>query len=406
MKTICFVVPSFPTVSETFVTNQLVQAKKQGYKIVVLTKKQLTLNQSSQKKLLEKHQILKSIHIIDFNIPRRKLKRRLQALVLIIKHLKYWLRVKEMPLRRRFSMLPFQLNFYKQFKDVSVFHIQFAVAGIELAKMKHIGLLPGDIVTTFHGYDAHFKDVDELSRLQQRYKGLLTESKYITANTSYLTKKITLIGAEVSKLHTIPMGVDLKFFKSTQEKQILPNRKVNLLSVGRLVALKGFDYAIKSVKILVDEGYDIHYTIVGSGAEKEALEQLIKDLKLTKQVFLLGAKHQNEIKQLLEINQVFLMSSITDETGRAEAQGLVTAEAQAMGLPVVAFKSGGVPHTVLDGKTGFLVLEKDIEAYAQAILKIIDDPKLFKTMSNEARNFTKTHFSSEKLALDMMKLYE
>lgn len=406
MKTICFVVPSFPTVSETFVTNQLVQAKLYGYQVIILTKKQLSVSQSSQKELLEKHQLLESINVVDFKIPKQKIRRRFLAFVLILKHLKYWLRVNSKPIRERFSILPFQLEFYRQFKNVSVFHVQFAMAGVELAKMKAIGVLPGNLITTFHGYDAHFKGVDELAHLQQRYKVLLAESKYLTANTSYLTKKVEQLGAEASKIQTIPMGVDLKFFKPTQEKQILPNTKVNLLSVGRLVALKGFDYAIKSVKVLVDKGYDVQYTIVGLGAEKETLEQLIIDLKLTKQVFLLGAKHQNEIKQLLEKNEVFLMSSITDVTGRAEAQGVVTAEAQAMGLPIVAFKSGGVPYTVIDSKTGFLVLEKDTEAYAQAIIKIIDNPKLFKTMSKEARNFAMAHFSGEKLALDMMKLYE
>src|SRR5690606_9807928 len=283
-KTICFVVPSFPTVTETFVTNQVLQAKMHGYQVLLLTDKLLPLEQSSQQELLTKHHILERIYVVAYDIPKSKLKRRIKAFFLILKHFKYWLRFEELSIRKRFSTLPFQLAFYNQFKEVSVFHIQFALAGLEIAKMKSIGLLPAKIITTFHGYDAHFETQDRLILLQQRYRLLLKYSQYLTINTNYLSKKVQLLGGEIGKIKIIPMGIDLEFFQSKSEKSISAKATIQLISIGRLVELKGFEYAVKSVKILVDKGFDVQYTIVGEGKDKDTLLQLISKLNLTESV--------------------------------------------------------------------------------------------------------------------------
>lgn len=100
------------------------------------------------------------------------------------------------------------------------------------------------------------------------------------------------------------------------------------------------------------------------------------------------------------------MSSVTDATGRCETQGVVTAEAQAMGLPVVAFNSGGVPYTIHDGETGILVKEKDVDRYAQAILEMINDSEKYQAMSVRAREFAVANFSREYMTKQFMTLYQ
>jgi len=408
MKTICFVVPTFPNTSETFVTNHVLRAKSHGYTTMVLTRQKLPLERSSQKELLIKHDILKTVQTYNFKIPKAKIPRAFKTVVFLVKYLKYWLQFKELSFKQRYTILPFQLDFYKQFKEVSVFHIQFADAGLELAKMKAIGLISGDIITTFHGYDAHYKDDNQLKDLKSRYKLLLQNSKYITVNTPYLSTQVkSFLKAEYhTKLRVIPMGIDLSFFKTKQNKVIAANTTVHLISVGRLIPFKGAAYAIQSVKKVVDKGYNVQYTIVGEGEERAKLAQMIIDLKLEHHVFLVGAKNQKEIKTLFESHDLFLMSSVTDTANRAETQGVVTAEAQAMGLPVVAFHSGGVPYTILDGKTGFLVKEKDVTAYAESIITLLENPDVYKMMSVTAKAFVLQHFCSSALASQFFELYD
>ncbi|MBU2939564.1 glycosyltransferase [Lacinutrix sp. C3R15] len=407
MKTVCFVVSSFPRVSETFVTNHVIQAKLQGYSVLLLVKKKLPITESSQKELIVKHDLLKDIYTTDYKIPSARLKRRLLALVYIIKYLKYWFQVKDVSFRKRFSSLPFQLAFYNLFKDVSVFHVQFATAGKELAKMKAIGLLKGDVITTFHGYDAHFNSDAALEVLKKRYQLLLEHSKYVTVNTPYLAKQVNAImpASSLARVVVIPMGIDLDFFKPKYRKDLVGKTTFKLISVGRLIDFKGFTYAIKSVRKVIDMGFPVRYTIVGAGVLNDALQDLIVRLKLEAHVFLVGAKNQKEIKDLFEAHDVFLMSSVTDSTNRAETQGVVTAEAQAMGLPVVAFNSGGVPYTILEGKTGFLVAEKDVTAYAEAIVKLLESPDDYSAMSSAAKAFVLQNFSSTTLATQFFELY-
>ncbi|WP_225035557.1 glycosyltransferase [Winogradskyella sp. SM1960] len=396
----------FPSISETFVTNHILQAKLHGYKVIVMTNIKLGLNNSSQKSLLSQHSILEKTYEVDYKIPKSKIKRRIKAFFLIIKFFKFWVRFKGGNTRKLFSTIPFKLGFYHQFKSISVFHVQFAKSGLELAKMKSVGLLKGKIITTFHGYDAHFKDDKGLSQLKQRYDLLFKMSESLTVNTIYLRDKVIALGGNPNGIKVIPMGIDLHFFEAQKEKFFSDNSVVNLVSIGRLVSLKGFEYAINSVKVIVDKGYDVLYTIVGDGEEKDRLQQLIYDLELSNKVFLVGAKNQQEIKDLLEANHIFLMSSITDETNRSEAQGVVTAEAQAMGLPIVAFRNGGVPYTIDEGKTGVLVKEKDVEAYAEGIIKLIESPDLYVNMSKNAKEFVSENFCRETLSELFFKLYD
>uniref|UniRef100_UPI00404AD566 glycosyltransferase n=2 Tax=Gelidibacter sp. TaxID=2018083 RepID=UPI00404AD566 len=405
MKTICFIVPSFPTTTETFVINHILQAKSFGYNVIVITKHLKSINESSQKELLLEHDILNQTYHIDYKIPSNKIPRLTLAFFYIIKHFKYWLRYKHLPSRKRFSILPFKLAFYCQFKNVSVFHIQFATAGMEIAIMKSIGLLSGHIVTTFHGYDAHFESNERQIQLKRRYELLLKESRYLTVNTPYLLKKIELLGGDFDKIKVIPMGVDLNFFQNKMVKVISKQSTIKLISIGRLIELKGFEYAIRSVKILIDKGYNVQYCIVGTGEMENYLLELISNLSLTNYVFLVGSKNQKEIRFLLEEHHIFLMSSITDLHGRAEAQGVVTAEAQAMGLPIVAFNCGGVPYTIIDGETGFLISEKDTSNYAQAIVNLIESPSLYSAMNRSAVKYVIENYSRDKLALEFFKLY-
>ena len=407
-KKVCFVTSSFPCVSETFVVNHVLQAKLQGYDIQLLVDKKLSIDASSQKALLSKHAILNTVTQIDYAIPRSKLRRRFTAFIFIIKYLKYWLKIKEISFRKRFSTLPFQLHFYKQFQDIAVFHVQFAIAGLELAKMKSVGLLQGDVITTFHGYDAHYNSDETLGTLKARYQLLLKHSKYVTVNTPYLAERVNAIMPveSLAKVVVIPMGIDLDFFNPKYGKDLEGKSEIKLLSVGRLIELKGFTYAIQSVRKVIDMGFSVSYTIVGSGAFYDELKALIISLKLNNYVFLVGAKNQKEIKDLFESHDIFLMSSVADKTQRREAQGVVTAEAQAMGLPVVAFNNGGVPYTISPNETGVLVPEKNIEAYAMAIVELLKNPNTYRDMHLATRGFISANFCTTTLAKRFFSLYE
>jgi len=405
IKTICFVVPAFPVASETFVTNQIIEVKKRGYKVMVLTHHLGKIEQSSQKTLLEQYGILDDVTVIEITVPKSKLKRFFSGLLLTFTYFKYWIRIPNLSLRYRIINSPFLLRYYSKFRHVDVFHVQFAAAGRGVAEMKACGLLQGKLITTFHGHDAHFTNAKQLKKLQEHYRFIFDVSDFITVNTPFLGDVVTKLGCKAEKLQVIPMGIDLEFFKSNVERKDFPLKQVRLISVGRLIALKGFKYAIDSVKILIDEGLDIQFTIIGQGPLYDSLNERIKKLNLQNHIRLLGKKSQVEIKSILDNSHLYLMSSIADKNGRSEAQGVVTAEAQAMGLPVVAFKSGGVPFTIKDGVTGFLVEEKNSLVYARAIKEVISDENRYHKMRSAAIDFAVNEFSNEAMMERFVGLY-
>lgn len=405
MKTICFVVPNFPSVTETFVINQIEEVKKRGYKVIILTHFLKTINKTSQEHIIEKYDLINDVEVIDYNIPKNKTIRILVGIYFLIKYFSFWINSSKVSLRHRIINLPYLLRFYGKFRHVDVFHIQFVNSGQGVAEMKEIGLLKGKVITTFHGYDLHSETKERLHFLKQRYKVLFDQSFYLTVNTNYLFNILKSFGANSKKVRIIPMGIDTSFFKNEKQKTIDKNKRINFISVGRLVKLKGHEYAIKSVKKLFDAGYDVKYTIVGEGKIRGELEGLIRSLNLDNVVFLAGNKNHFEIRNLFAESHIFLMSSITDQFGRAEAQGVVTAEAQAMNIPVIAFNSGGVIDTLLDNKTGLIVPEKDIVAYTKAMEELINVPEKYKNLSIESRKFVLSNLSKKIMTEQFIKLY-
>jgi colanic acid/amylovoran biosynthesis glycosyltransferase len=200
------------------------------------------------------------------------------------------------------------------------------------------------------------------------------------------------------------MGVDTSFFKPKQHPE--KENRIKLISIGRIVKWKGHDLGIQAVNNLVKEGFNPEYIIIGDGVERDNLKKLVEGLNLKNNVKLLGFKNQAEIKKYLQESDIFLMTSVYDKIGRRETQGVVTAEAQSCGLPVVAFRSGGIPYTLKEGKTGFLAEEKNVAEFTHHLRKLCTDDTLRKKMGQNARKFIEENFSNTKLAQKQLLLYE
>ncbi len=181
--------------------------------------------------------------------------------------------------------------------------------------------------------------------------------------------------------------------------------KIKLITVGRLDELKGQRYGIEVAKILKEKGYDFKYTLIGKGRNSAELQELISDYKLENHVYMEGEKSQTQVRDFLQSNDIFLMTSVLGKGNSREGQGLVSAEAQACGLPVVAFDSGGVKYTVQNRVTGFLVPERDVNAMTSAIEELVQNNILRKKMATKAREFISENFSYTGIAATWCEIY-
>lgn len=396
-KTILFKIWKFPHLSETFILAQIITAIKCGYIVRILVEDLLDIEESKQQDLIEKYNIIDKIIIENHQIPENKLVRLFKACFLIIINLTYFLKlIKYLQYEKALNISAiFKFQFYKQFRDYDIIHVQYGTNVKPVDIFKKIGLLSSKLVVSFHGHDAFFP-INGIISNNCYYDNLFNYGDLIVANTPYLAKIIEELGCPNKKLKTIPVGVDTIFFKPLKNKN-KHNDTIKLISIGRLDKVKGHMYAIEVVALLISNGHKIHLSIVGEGAERGKLERFIAAKKLKEFVNLTGKKNQQEVRSYLQEHDIYILAAVPVENNRRETQGLATLEAQACGLPAVVFDSGGVKYTVSEGETGFIVPEYDVDSMVQSIEELIDNAKLRKEMGKEAVIYVEKLFSQNKI---------
>ncbi len=151
-------------------------------------------------------------------------------------------------------------------------------------------------------------------------------------------------------------------------------RSYILLSVGRLVERKGFQYVIDALKKLVIDIPELKYYIAGDGYYMTALKKRVEDNGLQDHVFLLGKISAEEKDRLFRECDFFIMPSyMKKNTEDFEGFGIVYIEANMYGKYVIATRSGGIPDAVCEGVTGTFVETQDSESIYLKLKELYDD---------------------------------
>jgi glycosyltransferase involved in cell wall biosynthesis len=175
------------------------------------------------------------------------------------------------------------------------------------------------------------------------------------------------------------------------------------LFVGRLEERKGCNYLLEAMAEVKSVVPDAHLVFIGGGSKRAELEQMSRELNVNAEF--LGRVGDAEKRDWLSRARVFVGPSITAPDGDAEALGMVFAEAQATGLPVVSCYHGGVPEVVLDGKTGLLAAEHDSHGIAKHILRFLQDEAFWQACSHRAMNWMEERFDLIKQTQELEQIY-
>ena len=406
MKTLLFKIWQFPHLSETFILNQVITAIHNGFDVKLLVGEVLSFEASKQTKLFKKYNIADKIIIEDYNIPENKIYRFFKwcyLLITNISNLNYIIRFYKHQDSFSLTWL-FQLLFYKKFAQASVFHVQYGTNKSPVDVLKKINFIKANLVVSFHGHDAFFP-INGFIPNDGYYDCLFDSANAIVANTPYLAKTIKDLGCPSKILKTIPVGVDTSFFYPSAKKEKV-SKQFRLISVGRLSPVKGHIYAFKVVEKLINKGYNVLLTVVGEGSERKNLENFIIESKLVQIITLVGAKSQKEVRDLLWNSDLFLFPSVSKHFGKStETQGLATIEAEACGVPVVVFNSGGVKYTLKNGVTGFICEEFDCDCMFDKIKYLIDNNDLLESMKDNAVSFVRKNYDQKLIDKQWYYLY-
>jgi len=188
-------------------------------------------------------------------------------------------------------------------------------------------------------------------------------------------------------------GIDLEGFKPNFEEFNFTEKKSIILGViGRLHDAKGFDFAIKALKILQkNPTKKIILKIAGSGEEMANLQKTVKDLNLEKEVEFLG--WIGDSKEFFDQIDIFILPS------KIETFGLVILEAMKYGKPIIATNCDGPKEILRKDVDGLLVDIKSSEPIssqiAKAVEKLISDEKLANNLVKNSYQRLQTRFSIE-----------
>jgi len=240
--------------------------------------------------------------------------------------------------------------------------------------------------------------------------------KMIISNLAYKTDCITTPSASMKKIienygiknriEVIPNAIHLISFKEDDElKRTEIRKKYNLkendkiiLFVGRVASEKSIDRIIKALAIIKKRNTDKEkLLIVGNGPAMDELKQLARTLKVEEDVIFAGTISYEEIQHYYKMAYVFTIASTT------ETFGIVTIEALASGVPVVAVKAPGAADILTDAVDGLLV-DDNVEKIANALEKIIKEPELREKLSRGALK-TSEKYSINTISEVMLNLY-
>jgi glycosyltransferase involved in cell wall biosynthesis len=183
-------------------------------------------------------------------------------------------------------------------------------------------------------------------------------------------------------VHAVHCGIDTEAFRRDGAQGAEHGERVEVLTVAALEPRKGLDVLLRAL----DQVPGINLTMVGEGAERGHLEQLVAELGLGPRVRLLGAVGQHRLAELYGAADVFCLPSF------AEGVPTVLMEAMSMELPVVATHIMGVPELVEDGRSGLLVPPGRADLLANALARLTADPALRASLAAEARTRVESEF--------------
>ena len=257
-----------------------------------------------------------------------------------------------------------------RFEKLDILHVHYAIPHASAAFMaKQILATYGiniPFVTTLHGTDITLVGKDAT------YKPVVTfsinQSDGVTTVSDSL-KNDTLQHFDIQKeIKVIPNFIDFNRFslkpKDHFKKAIAPNNERILIHTSNFRKVKRTEDVIKMFQI-VQEKIPSKLLMVGDGPERNAMEQLCRELKICENVRFLGK--QDAIEEILSVSDLFIMPS------ESESFGLAALEAMACKVPVITTNAGGLPELNIDGYCGYMSNVGDVEDMAKNAIMILEN---------------------------------
>ena len=369
-KTLAVVAPDIGVISETFIRRHM-QDINPGHTVVVAHN-------------------ARGPHAGHWSVPGRRL-------ILNERSLHHGMYHVQRMFSKKFGLTgPDEILFAKPFLkaiDASVImaeYLNYSVPVVKLARQLSIPLF-----AHAHGYDVSRLLLDP--HWVRKYQSLNDIAGIITFSEAG-RRKLVSIGLNSQRIHVIPYGVNVADAPRTRPCSSV----VRCVSIGRMVAKKAPLLTLQAFRGALDCCPNLHLDYVGGGELLPAAQQFVREIGLEGNVTLHGPRPAEFVQQCLGNADIYIQHSIVDpDSGDEEGMPVAILEAMGESLPVVSTRHAGIPESVSEGKSGYLVNEGDSQEMSERIIALANDSDLRRTMGHAGWQIAKERFTWEKECADL-----
>lgn len=304
-----------------------------------------------------------------------------------------------------YRTFPVSGDFFARLKaeKPSIVHAHFAIDAVQALPIVRKLHLP--LVVSLHGSDV----TSTKSAIAKSFAGrhywrhrerLFRETSAFICVSQFIRKAAIHAGFPEQKLYVHYTGIDCERF---QPVAMARDPKL-ILFVGRLVEVKGCEYLLRAMALVQQHESEAHLEIIGDGPLRAQLEALAAELSV--RVRFRGVQSSDEVLRSMLRARILCNPSATATSGQMEGFGMVFAEAQAVGTPVVSFAHAAIPEAVSHGETGLLCPERDVDALADSLRSLLGDDALWTAMSKRANAWVRERFDIAQQSVNLESLYD
>jgi colanic acid/amylovoran biosynthesis glycosyltransferase len=274
-------------------------------------------------------------------------------------------------------------------QNPSIIHAHFATDAVQALPIADALRLP--LIVSLHGFDVTSRDESlrgsfaGRSYLAQKAKLFDRVSAFLCVSRS-IRDAAARAGFPEERLHVHYTGIDCDRFAPAHVERD-PNL---ILFVGRLVEKKGCEYLLRAMALVQQRHAQAYAEIIGDGPLRSQLEAMAKALGVRARFR--GVKNPEEVQSSMSRARVLCNPSVTAPCGDMEGFGMVFAEAQAVGTPVVSFAHAAIPEAVGHGVTGLLCPERSVSSLADALMTFLEEDALWAKTSERAAAWVRERF--------------
>ncbi|MCK4785106.1 MAG: glycosyltransferase family 4 protein [Desulfobacteraceae bacterium] len=254
-----------------------------------------------------------------------------------------------------------------------------------LAFFSSIGTNVNRLVTRRVDFSIFRHSFLKLSGIKYRYM-----SDFYIAISNKIKEVLVKDGIPAGRIFVVPSGINPNRFANAGKDYLIAEFNIKsseqvVINVAHLAGHKGQQYLVRAIPLVLAKIPTARFFVVGGGELMDKLKTLAASLGLKKELIFTGFRR--DVGAFYQIADLFVMSSVQEGLGTAVLDAL------ALGKPVVATKSGGIPEIIKNGENGLLVSPADPKALSEGIIRMLTDDELAKRVARTGKSVVKQKFT-------------